>query len=175
MRRWINALVVAAVTAVIALLAAPAPSAIVVHSAQPLPAYAYDGHDRSALSTTSTSERGPPAAYDHFTSDDAVDSPSHGASARPDRTMTSPVIGYDRPVTFLQGARLTGTTGCHARVIDEEFLAVARTGVAAKSGTELRKVGSVLESVDDVMANPSLLKGRHPVLVENILKDTPGW
>ena len=25
------------------------------------------------------------------------------------------------------------------------------------------------------MTNPSLLKGRHPALVENILKDTPGW
>jgi len=49
------------------------------------------------------------------------------------------------------------------------------TGVAAKTGTELRKVGDVLESVDDVMANPSLLAGRHPALVENILKDTPGW
>ena len=47
---------------------------------------------------------------------------------------------------------------------------------AAKMGTTaLRKVGSVLESVDDVMANPNLLKGKSPLQVEGILGKTPGW
>lgn len=47
---------------------------------------------------------------------------------------------------------------------------------AAKGGTSaLRKVGSVLESVDDVMANPSLLKGKSPLQVEGILGKTSGW
>lgn len=48
--------------------------------------------------------------------------------------------------------------------------------LAAKtSTTALRKVGSVLESVDDVMASPNLLKGKSPLQVEGILGKTPGW
>ena len=39
----------------------------------------------------------------------------------------------------------------------------------------LRQVGSVLESVDDVFANPELLRGKTPLEVEGILSDTPGW
>ncbi len=46
---------------------------------------------------------------------------------------------------------------------------------AKTSTTALRKVGSVLESVDDVMANPNLLKGKSPLQVEGILGKTPGW
>ncbi|MDH2415273.1 DUF6531 domain-containing protein [Nocardioides sp. CER19] len=56
-----------------------------------------------------------------------------------------------------------------------QLLRFVRGARAAKAGTALRKVGDALESVDDVMANPSLLRGRHPALIENILKDTPGW
>ena len=47
---------------------------------------------------------------------------------------------------------------------------------AQKTGaTSLRKVGTVLESVDDVFANPNLLKGKSPLQVEGILGKTPGW
>ncbi len=133
MRRWISALVVAAFTALVALLGVPVPSAIAVPSAQPFPAYTYDGHDRSALSTTSTPARGPPAAYDHFTSDDAVDRPSHSASARPNRTMASPAIGYDHPTALVRGARATDMTQEHAQLSDGPSVVFDLVGVAANS------------------------------------------
>ncbi len=134
MRRWISALVVAAFTALVALLGVPVPSAIAVPSAQPFPAYTYDGHDRSALSTTSTPARGPPAAYDHFTSDDAVDRPSRSASARPNRTMASPAIGYDHPTALVRGARATDMTQEHAQLSDGPSVVFDLVGVAANSG-----------------------------------------
>lgn len=41
--------------------------------------------------------------------------------------------------------------------------------------TALRQVGSVLESVDDVMANPSLLQGKSYFYVRNMLSKSKGW
>ncbi len=47
---------------------------------------------------------------------------------------------------------------------------------AAKGGTAaLRKVGSVLESVDDVMANPNLLQGQSYGYVRNMLGNSKNW
>ncbi|WP_185140292.1 hypothetical protein [Proteiniphilum sp. X52] len=42
------------------------------------------------------------------------------------------------------------------------------------TSTSLRQVGTVLESVDDVFANPELLRGKTPLEIEGILSDTPG-
>ncbi|MFC4060623.1 RHS repeat-associated core domain-containing protein, partial [Planomonospora corallina] len=39
----------------------------------------------------------------------------------------------------------------------------------------LRPVGSVFESIDDVMANPLLLENLTPAQAEAVLKGTPGW
>ncbi len=145
MRRWISALVVAAFTALVALLGVPVPSAIAVPSAQPFPAYTYDGHDRSALSTTSTPARGPPAAYDHFTSDDAVDRPSRSASARPNRTMASPAIGYDHPTALVRGARATDMTQEHAQLSDGPSVVFDLVGVAANGGAVAVRTGQAGE------------------------------
>ena len=87
---------------------------------------------------------------------------------------------------FLQRPTLGGNAG---RVIIEpltgEFPAVTNpiTGkttqttfdVGGANSTSLRKVGSVLESIDDVMANPNLLIGKSPLQVEGILGKTSGW
>jgi RHS repeat-associated protein len=59
----------------------------------------------------------------------------------------------------------------------EEVVEQAAKKAEKGSGTSgaLRKVGTALESVDDVMANPGLLKGKSPLEVEAILGKTPGW
>jgi hypothetical protein len=49
------------------------------------------------------------------------------------------------------------------------------TSAAQRSKTALGKVGSALRSVDDVFANPTLLKGKTPLQVEKILGNTSGW
>ncbi|WP_228457872.1 RHS repeat domain-containing protein [Chryseobacterium candidae] len=46
---------------------------------------------------------------------------------------------------------------------------------ASKTTTSLRKVGTVLESVDDVMANPNLLDGKSYGYVRSILGNSKNW
>jgi RHS repeat-associated protein len=43
------------------------------------------------------------------------------------------------------------------------------------SPNAIRPVGALLQSVEDVIANPQLLKGLHPVQVEALIGKTPGW
>ena len=45
--------------------------------------------------------------------------------------------------------------------------------VKAKAATQ--PVGKFLKSIDDVMTNPNLLKGKSPLQVEGILGKTKGW
>jgi len=45
----------------------------------------------------------------------------------------------------------------------------------AGPGRALKPVGSALGSVNDILANPQLLRGMKPAQVEAILKGTPGW
>ena len=56
---------------------------------------------------------------------------------------------------------------------DEVVVTAGR--VAAKSSTALRPVGKFLQSVDDVIANPSLLKGQNYAQVRGILNGSKGW
>lgn len=101
------------------------------------------------------------------------------------KTMTWGELGTSLRRAWFDDRECTGgaSLGCGAAVAGilplGKLARVLKEGVdasrAAKAGTGLRKVGGALESVDDVMANPALLKGRHPAQVENILKDTPGW
>ena len=47
---------------------------------------------------------------------------------------------------------------------------------AAKGGsTALRPVGSVLESIEDIMTNPSLLKGQSYGYIRNMVGDSKNW
>ncbi|WP_288444082.1 RHS repeat-associated core domain-containing protein [uncultured Chryseobacterium sp.] len=46
---------------------------------------------------------------------------------------------------------------------------------ASKTTTSLRKVGTVLESVDDVLANPNLLEGKSYGYVRSILGNSKNW
>ena len=64
-----------------------------------------------------------------------------------------------------------------ARGADAGSVSLPGRGAAntARTSGELRPVGAVLESIDDVYANPQLLSGQHPVMVESMLRGTPGW
>ncbi|RYD53623.1 MAG: hypothetical protein EOP52_05675 [Sphingobacteriales bacterium] len=53
--------------------------------------------------------------------------------------------------------------------------AVVATEEAVLEGSSLRKVGSLLESVDDVMTNPNLIDGHSYAYVRNILGKSKGW
>ncbi len=44
-----------------------------------------------------------------------------------------------------------------------------------KAGNALRPVGKFLESIDDVMTNPSLLKGQSYAQVRGMLNGSKGW
>lgn len=44
-----------------------------------------------------------------------------------------------------------------------------------KTSRAIRPVGQLLESIEDIMANPDLLKGKTPQQIEQILKGTKGW
>jgi len=50
--------------------------------------------------------------------------------------------------------------------------AIARV---SRPGAQLRRVGEVLESVEDVMANPHLLEGVSPMQVESIIGGSSNW
>lgn len=141
----------------------------------PTATHVCDGIPHRALSMDTTFERGPPSSPRDQSMADAVDRWSHAASARSNGLATSSSITYDHRAGLVRKLLGTGRTQEQVRRASGEVPSCQGWQVATKSGTELRKVGSVLESVDDVMANPSLLKGRHPALVENILKATPGW
>lgn len=70
----------------------------------------YEGHHHSTPLTDSTSERGPPTAYDHDTSSGAADLRSRGASALPATGTTRPVITYDHlALLVVQGAGVVTT------------------------------------------------------------------
>lgn len=79
----------------------PAASAVAL---KPTATYVYDGNHHSAPSTTSTSERGPPAAYDRYINDDAVDRRSHGGSVCSDAGTSRGDFTYNAPA-MLASAR----------------------------------------------------------------------
>ncbi|NBA86190.1 hypothetical protein GVN16_10485 [Emticicia sp. CRIBPO] len=57
-----------------------------------------------------------------------------------------------------------------------KILAYRASKAAARTGTTaIRKVGSVLESVDDILTNPSLLQGQSYGYVRNMLGKSEGW
>ena len=92
-----------------------------------------------------------------------------GKSAESNFTEDKPRINsmIELSMSILPPLRLEGSA---YKLLTKEAASAAKT-----STTALRKVGSVLESVDDVMANPNLLKGKSPLQVEGILGKTPGW
>lgn len=53
--------------------------------------------------------------------------------------------------------------------------ALGMTRRAANAANDARKLGAVLNSVDDVLTNPQLLQGMSPAEVERLIGSTPGW
>lgn len=70
--------------------------------------YAYDCHHHPAVPTSSTAERGPPDATYGYTTYDAVDPCSRGASARSGDPATRAIYGYDDLALLVQSARGSG-------------------------------------------------------------------
>lgn len=173
--RFVAAIAGLVAIAIAAFVGSSTPPAAVPRVPSPA-AYIYDGQCPGVATSATALERGPPVRDNNpAIAHHAVDDPPRGAPARLDGTTTSAIAPHTLNGMLARPVTGTTTTGGHAEVVYGELSHVPGLCVAAKTGTEIRKVGDVLETVDDVMANPQLLKGRHPALVENILKDTPGW
>ena len=82
---------------------------------------------------------------------------------------TGATYSVDDPITMMAG----GVAGGLAK----KALSLALRKVVAKeiAKTSLRRVGTLLESVDDVLANPSLLEGKSYGYVRNMLSNSKGW
>ncbi len=79
---------------------------------------------------------------------------------------------YAGAADFAAGGSLLGGAGVGGGMTAYVTL---RAAAKATPGAAVRPVGQVLESVEDVIANPSLLAGKHPAQVESILRGSPGW
>lgn len=86
-------------------LVTPATGAEAMAMPAPAAAYTYDALLCPAVPTCTTSERGPPAAYDRNADYDADGQLSLGASARPNVTTTTATYDYDNGARFVHSAR----------------------------------------------------------------------
>lgn len=115
--------------------------------------YVYEGHQEAGVTPTITYDGTAASGRGAAVNGGAVDPWSEGSTARRDASTTAWVYVYDASA---DGAVDDGVAGGPRGSVTEVLRPLRISGVAAKSGTELRRVGDVLESVDDVMANPSL-------------------
>ena len=121
----------------VALLGLAEPAAAVAQASAPACLiYGYDSIHACALGDAdTTTERGPPAAYDHAAAHDAVGRWSHGASAYPTTTTTPAITSYDYTATLAQDATVADTAERGPQVGAGRPSSRTRAGVAAKTGT----------------------------------------
>ncbi len=55
------------------------------------------------------------------------------------------------------------------------FVLIGEFKATKRAGKNLRPVGKLFESVNDVLTNPKLLSGKSPGQVQAIIGKTPGW
>lgn len=127
-------LAVVLIAAVVALLWVPAAGAASDVAGQPPALHLYDGHDRESVRTAATT--GPPVAFDHTATPEAVDRQSCGSSASPS-ARTSPAI-YNYGDTALPARTARGSHGVEGsnRGGTAACAVVQRLSVAAKSADE---------------------------------------
>lgn len=133
-------LAVVLIAAVVALLWVPAAGAASDVAGQPPALHLYDGHDRESVRTAATT--GPPVAFDHTATPEAVDRQSCGSSASPS-ARTSPAI-YNYGDTALPARTARGSHGVEGsnRGGTAACAVVQRLSVAAKAEVPLIKAGS---------------------------------
>jgi Deoxyribonuclease NucA/NucB len=150
--RRLLALILAAIAA---FLVAPQ-AAVTATSVTSVSVYTYDGHHHSAPSVGGASERGPPAAGNHFANDNAVDRRSYGDSARPDigESPAAYTYTYTDPAPSVQ---VTPTTWHRAEVADGQLIAFARGRVAAKNAPTVTfsrsRAPGIAQNFDNAVAN----------------------
>jgi len=99
--RLVGALLVILAT----IFAMPVAIASAPASADHMHAFTYHDNHHTGAATYTTTERGPPAAYNRGTDYDAVDLRSRGASARANGPATLGIHDYDDIVMFVRIAR----------------------------------------------------------------------
>ena len=83
-------------------------------------------------------------------------------------------IMSEENVTMALGLGIGGFGGRSSRSVIKNYIYGGTQG-AKTSTTSIRLVGQVMESVDDVMLNPNLLKGKTYAQVRSILNGSKGW
>ncbi len=141
--RWLWRLLAALTVALLGLLVASGPaSAFQSQPAATFTAYAYDHPDGSDILAGATTERGPPATYNHSTIYDAVGRWSRGVLARPDGTTRPTAFTHDHPALLVRVSRPWGMTEEQARVLGGDLPSVCSPRVAAKAVPETLNFGS---------------------------------
>lgn len=161
--RWILAFVAALVAVILV-----APLAAAATPGAPSGAsLTCDSHGATATAVVTAAERGPPAGLYQYTTYDAVDRRSDGASVRPDRATPSAAITYTHHTPLVQVAGAAAMTQEQAGVSDGCSAVFDRGGVAANGATRLQvQIGTKIEkqmgkrgwtrdSVEDLINNPA--------------------
>lgn len=157
MRRLVAALVV-----LVAAWLGGAPIATAAIPSAAVAVYTYDGHHVAAVWTYSTTKRGPPEAYDHAITFDAVDRWSHGVSARPEGPTPPATYDYNVPAPLVQAVGVAPTAEGQARRSDGESSSIPATGVAANTAGSIRGVnplGGGMNCVNCAVATDATLAG----------------
>jgi hypothetical protein len=134
MVRWIvrclvGVLVAASALSTASTVTAAAPEAVAS-------TYTFNSHRHIAAGAPSTTERGPPAAFDLDAIYAAANHWSGGVSARADFGSTSIDTVNDHVATLVQGAHATGSTSGRAEVIRDDLSPFLHSRVAAKGADE---------------------------------------
>ena len=130
-----TARLVALLTALlIALFAIPQPTAAALHTVPHVATYSYDIHDRAAVPTITTTERGPPAVgHDHTSRPSADDRGSRGASARSQPGLIWTYPTYDRATLSVQVDSGRARTRSAAEARRGDLRSVSGPSVAAET------------------------------------------
>ncbi|RME59611.1 hypothetical protein D6779_03845, partial [Candidatus Parcubacteria bacterium] len=97
---------------------------------------------------------------------------TEGASFGNVATLALDVVLAAAPfIPSIGGLKAAGKAASHG----DEVVKGAETIASKGASTALRRVGDLLETAHDVMANPSLLEGKSMEQVRMMIDKTPGW
>ena len=121
-------------------------SAAVTLPAATVTTHTYDAPAHFELMTDDAAERGPPAPCKHTITCDAVDSGSHGASARPAGVTIHAETTCNDPTGFVLVAQAASATRARAQVRAADVSAYSLSDTAANGGAASVRLGQAGEN-----------------------------
>lgn len=152
-----------------ALFGATTPGPALAAAAPAAPTYSYTDHHDTAVVAHTTTERGPPTAYDRHTTYDGGDRWSHGASARLDTAPSPCAYNYDHSVTLAHVARVGSVPHGLVQEARPDDSSLAPGRVATNTGSRLAANQAAGNAARDAVA------AAHPgALIEQSVTTTAG-